>query len=255
MKPTYLMTRKERREAQNRTRQQQTNPATDSTPTTSAPEEPVAAPFPVAAENAKPTVSAAKIAANQANALHSTGPKSEAGKRASSHNAVKTALTGQTILLPTDDVASYQNLGREFVARHQPVGFEEESLVQCLIETEWRLLRIPSQESSILAVGRHLLADTVPDHLLEAEVYLKYERSLKNLHVHENRLRRYRATDLKSLQTLQTARQEREMLLKKAQQAQAKQQPSQPQPQQAEQPQPAVGFVFETTEQPLKMAV
>jgi len=248
MKPTYLMTRKERREAQNRqnTREQQTNPATDSTPTTPAPEP---------AADTKPPVSAAKIAANQANALHSTGPKSDAGKRASSHNAVKTALTGQTILLPTDDVASYQNLGREFVARHQPVGFEEESLVQCLIDTEWRLLRIPSQESSILAVGRHLLADTVPDHLLEAEVYLKYERSLKNLHVHENRLRRYRATDLKSLQTLQTARQEREMLLKKAQQAQAKQQPSQPQPQQAEQPQPAVGFVFETTEQPLKMAV
>ena len=244
MKPTYLMTRKERREAQNRTRQQQTNPATDSTPTTSAPEEPVAAPFPVAAENAKPPVSAAKIAANQANALHSTGPKSEAGKRASSHNAVKTALTGRTILLPTDDVGAYQSLGREFIARHQPVGFEEESLVQCLIDTEWRLLRIPSQESSILAIGRHLLAETIPAHLLESEV------CLKNLHIHENRLRHYRANDLKALQSMQTARQEREALRKKT-----KHQPAQPQPDQTHEPQSSVGFVFETAEQPLKMAV
>ncbi len=153
--------------------------------------------------------------------------------------------------MPTDDVAAYQNLGREFVARYQPVGFEEECLVQCLIDTEWRLLRIPSQELSILALGRHLLAETVPADLLEAEVYLKYERNLKNLHIQENRLRRYRANDLKALQALQTARQETEALLKKTQQA--KHQP--PQPQLAEQPQRPVGFVFETAEQPLKMAV
>jgi hypothetical protein len=52
------------------------------------------------------TVSAAQLAANRANAEKSCGPKTAAGKFTSSHNAVKTGLTGRTILLPTDDVAA-----------------------------------------------------------------------------------------------------------------------------------------------------
>jgi hypothetical protein len=52
----------------------------------------------------------AQIDANRANAQLSTGPSSPEGKAKSSHNALKTGLTGRTILLPTDDVAAYQNL-------------------------------------------------------------------------------------------------------------------------------------------------
>ncbi|MGA8598820.1 MAG: hypothetical protein WB676_29225 [Bryobacteraceae bacterium] len=50
---------------------------------------------------------AAQIAANQANAQLSTGPTSETGKAKSSLNAVKTGLTGRTVLLPGDDAAIY----------------------------------------------------------------------------------------------------------------------------------------------------
>ena len=49
---------------------------------------------------------AAQIAANQKNSQLSTGPTSEAGKAKSSLNAVKSGLTGRTVLLPTDDAAS-----------------------------------------------------------------------------------------------------------------------------------------------------
>jgi hypothetical protein len=48
-----------------------------------------------------------QIAANQANAQLSTGPRTEPGKAASSLNALKTGLTGRTILLPSDDVDAY----------------------------------------------------------------------------------------------------------------------------------------------------
>ncbi len=241
------MNRAQRREAQKLARK--ANPVIDSTPIATPGPEPVAAPAPTPAP-ANP-ISAAQLAANQKNAQSSTGPKTEAGKQVSSHNAVKTALTGQTILLPTDDVAAYQNLGRFFIERHKPVGFEEECLVQSLIDTEWRLRRIPSQEAAVLAAGRHLLAGTVPAELLEVEVLLKYERNLKNLHLHENRLRRYRENDLKALLALQTARQEKEAAQKKAQQTKEKQQVA---------PEPAVpqtgnGFVFTTPETPLKVAV
>ena len=52
--------------------------------------------------------SQAQIAANRANSQLSTGPTSAAGKTKSSLSAVKTGLTGATVLLPSDDVAAYE---------------------------------------------------------------------------------------------------------------------------------------------------
>ncbi len=46
------------------------------------------------------TVSDAQLAANRANAQLSTGPRSQTGLTASALNAVKTGLTGRTVLLP-----------------------------------------------------------------------------------------------------------------------------------------------------------
>ncbi len=57
-------------------------------------------------------ISETKLKANRENATHSTGPKTEEGKKISSHNALKTGLTGRTVLLPTDDVADTKLTGR-----------------------------------------------------------------------------------------------------------------------------------------------
>ncbi len=40
---------------------------------------------------------------NRRNASSSTGPRTEEGKSVSSKNALKTGLTGRTVLLPSDD--------------------------------------------------------------------------------------------------------------------------------------------------------
>jgi hypothetical protein len=116
-------------------------------------------------------------------------------------------------------------------------------LLQCIIDADWRLQRIPVLEAGIFAVGRRELADTVPADVLEAEVYLKYERNLKNLSLQENRLRRARETDIVSLKALQTARLEREAVNQKLAQMKAKQHPS-------AQPEPQIGFVFATPQIP-----
>ena len=207
---------------------------------------PAAAPTPepppvVPAPAPKPQISQAQLIANQKNAQHSTGPKTEAGKRASSSNAVKTALTGMTILHPTDDVAAYQKLGAKHIAQHQRDDYSEELLVQSLIDTEWRLMRIPSLESGIYEIGRTELAETVPAHLLETQISFKYERQLKNLRLHENRLRRYRDNDLKALKELQAIRREHEEQEAAARQKQAS-------PQHTQTPPPENGFVFTTPE-------
>ncbi len=155
----------------------------------------------------------AQIAANQANAQLSTGPTSETGKAKSSLNAVKTGLTGRTVLLPGDDAALYEAHVSHFIERFQPANDEERNLVQSLADTEWRLLRIPSLEMGIYALGRLEFAELFPNedepvrkHLIEAKILLAYQRQLNNLSIQENRLRRQREKDSAILRELQDVR-------------------------------------------------
>ena len=83
------------------------------------------------AESAK--LSDAQLAANRANAQHITGPTSAEGKAKVSLNAVKTGLTGRTVLLPTEEAAPYQALLVEYEKLLQPVGVEERALVQSML--------------------------------------------------------------------------------------------------------------------------
>ena len=166
----------------------------------------------------------AQTKANQANAQHSTGPRTEEGKAKSSLNAVKTGLTGRTVLLPSDDAAAYEQHVDRFFREHQPVGDDESNLVQSIADAEWRLLRIPALEAGIYAVGRIELAAQFPDEdpavracLIEAKTFLVYQKQLNNLSVQEGRLRRQRMLDLEALKQLQKDR-----LAKAAKDGQAK---------------------------------
>jgi hypothetical protein len=160
--------------------------------------------------------SQAQKEANCANAQLSTGPKTEIGKAKSSHNALKTGLTGRTVLLPTDDVAVYTQHVDRFLLDHQPATDAEKALVQSVADTEWRLLRIPSLESGIYAIGRRQLAeqfsnepeDAVRAAMIEAQVFLTFRKELNNLALQEVRLRRQRDTDLAELKALQKQRKE-----------------------------------------------
>lgn len=152
--------------------------------------------------------SEAQLAANRANAALSTGPTTEAGKAKSSHNAVKTGLTGRTILLQTDDRDIYlQHLAR-FFAKHQPATDDEKALTQSVADCEWRLLRIPTLESGIYALGRRECAAEFQDEpdagvraaLIDAQVFQNFRKDLSNLALQEARLRRMRDADLAALQ-------------------------------------------------------
>lgn len=155
----------------------------------------------------------AQLAANRANAQLSTGPTSKIGKAKSALNAVKTGLTGRTVLLPGDDSARYEAHVFQFMHRYEPSGEDERNLVQSLADTEWRLLRIPSLEMSIYALGRLEFAEMFPQEdegvrkqLIEAKVFLAYQRQLNNLSIQESRLRRQREKDAAALRDLQENR-------------------------------------------------
>jgi hypothetical protein len=157
---------------------------------------------------------AAQITANRSNAQLSTGPTSEAGKSRSSLNAVKTALTGRTILLPGDDVESYTTLVARFMKDFEPVGEEETLLVQSIADTLWRLFRIPSLESAIYALGhieyQHLFPEeadpAVRFQLIQAKVYLDYGRQIERLITQEARLHRQQEKNYNRLRELKEER-------------------------------------------------
>jgi hypothetical protein len=153
------------------------------------------------------------LSPNKANSQHSTGPRTEEGKAKSSLNAVKTGLTGRTVLLPGDDIAAYRQHVAALEAHHSPATDAEKLLVQSIADTEWRAARIPSLEAGIYALGRLEFAalfehedPAVRPALLEAKTFLVYQKQLNNLSVQENRLRRQREKDIAELQQLQADR-------------------------------------------------
>ena len=155
-----------------------------------------------------------QINANRANAQHSTGPSSPEGKLKSSHNALKTGLTGRTILLPTDDAAAYENFVEILKRKYQPTEAYEKHLVQNIADTEWRLLRIPTLETGYFALGRHELAgecahepnEQVRAAMLEALIDRTYKKDLRNLALQERRLRAQLAKFVAELKQLQEDR-------------------------------------------------
>lgn len=111
----------------------------------------------------------AQIEANRANAKLSTGPKSDTGKSRVSANAVKTGLTGRTVLLPGDDLAAYQELLERVTARFQPVTGDEKVLAQRIADTEWRLARIPELSDSIQTLGLRELSSQLAEQFADVD--------------------------------------------------------------------------------------
>ncbi|HEX4810847.1 MAG TPA: hypothetical protein VH325_18055 [Bryobacteraceae bacterium] len=162
--------------------------------------------------------SAAQIAANQANAQLSTGPKTEAGRANSSLNAVSTGLTGRTVLLPSDDAKVYAEHIASYFARFEPATPEEEELVQELAQTKWRVLRIPQLEEDLWALGTINLASMFEDQpadvragLIRAQTYMMYGKRFDNLFLQESRLTRRYEKLQKQLGEIQFRRQAAEM--------------------------------------------
>ena len=86
--------------------------------------------------------------ANRANAQLSTGPRTQEGKQRSSLNALRHGLTGQIVVMPTEDLQAYQRHVASFVDDLRPKGPMESHLVQSLADTAWRLNRVASLEAN-----------------------------------------------------------------------------------------------------------
>jgi hypothetical protein len=114
----------------------------------------------------QPTTSAEinRAQINIANAQHSTGSKTDAGKKKSSLNALRHGLTGQIVVMPTEDLEAYQRHLDSFTEEYDPQGAIEANLVQALADTSWRLNRVAALEASSLSPppATQILSSTPP---------------------------------------------------------------------------------------------
>src|SRR6267143_3280377 len=155
----------------------------------------------------------ARTARNRANAAHSTGPKTEAGKKRSSLNAYRHGLTGQTIILPAEDLDAYQAFTRTFFNDYKPVGTLEKQLVQSLADTSWRLNRVAALEHNLIALGFDEHQNSISTEHPEAHAALVIieamrdeTRALAVLGLHSARLCRIFEKTLQQLKDVQKER-------------------------------------------------
>jgi len=91
-----------------------------------------------------------QILANQQNAQHSTGPRTEAGKRRSRRNAVRHGLTAETVIDTLENAADYKAFERAIKSDYSPQTAIEGQLVSRLASLLWRLRRAVIVESGLL---------------------------------------------------------------------------------------------------------
>jgi hypothetical protein len=162
---------------------------------------------------AKSEIFGSQLAANRSNAQLSTGPSTGQGKRISSLNAVKTGLTGQTVLLPSDDAPLYERYVQRFIADTNRKPIASPNWSRNMADAQWRLNRIPGLEMALFARGRIQFAElfaaydeSIAAALTDAETMVVYHRELRNLTTQEARIHRQYQKDLTELKLLQEQR-------------------------------------------------
>jgi len=87
--------------------------------------------------------------ANKRNAQKSTGPKTDQGKQTCSQNALKHGLRSKHPVIPGEDPVEYQHKLDQLRDDIQPVNSLEDSLVEQIADTAWRLKRLSRIEAAV----------------------------------------------------------------------------------------------------------
>jgi len=93
-----------------------------------------------------------QIEANRRNALLSTGPTSQAGKRRSRHNAIRHGLSAETVVDTLEDVDDYRGFEAAVIASYDARNAVERELVLRLASLMWRLRRATMIETELLKI-------------------------------------------------------------------------------------------------------
>jgi len=93
-----------------------------------------------------------QIEANRRNALRSTGPITEAGKRRSRRNAVRHGLCAETVVGTLEDIEDYKGFEAAIIADYDADTAVERELVLRLASLFWRIRRAAAIETTLLCI-------------------------------------------------------------------------------------------------------
>jgi hypothetical protein len=169
-------------------------------------------------------ISDKQLDANRRNAQLSSGPKTEAGRKRSSLNALRHGLTGQVTAMTDEDRAAHNKLSQALIQSLAPEGAMELQLAQRIATDSWRLNRASAIEDNLFALGQlQNGGQACPDvpqidaALTTARVFTLESKQLQLLTLYEQRLNRAVQKNLAILQSLQAARKaEHEAAMKEA---------------------------------------
>jgi hypothetical protein len=160
-------------------------------------------------------ISEKQHAANIRNAQHSTGPKTEEGKRISSLNACRHNLTGQVTAMTDEDRIAHDAFSTAMIASMAPEGALETQLAQRVATDSWRLNRSSAIEDNLFALGfsdhaNEITAEHPQVHaaFIAARVFTVESKQLERLTLYEQRINRSLQKNLTLLQSLQATRKE-----------------------------------------------
>ena len=97
--------------------------------------------------------------ANRLNALKSTGPRTEEGKRTSRRNALRHGLTAETVIDGLEDGEDYRGFEAAIIADYDAETAVERELVLRLASLLWRLRRIIAIETDLFQIQAEILRD------------------------------------------------------------------------------------------------
>jgi len=135
------------------------------------------------------STSPARLAANAANARHSTGPRTPGGQARSSQNARTHGLTARDVIIAPGEHEEFNELLNDYQTGVKPQGAIQRTLFDELVAAAWNLRRVRRMEVQ--------LCSNTP---LEDELQNKLDRLAR----HKTRIERTFHRSLKELKALQT---------------------------------------------------
>jgi hypothetical protein len=120
-----------------------------------------------------------QIEANRRNALKSTGPTTDAGKRRSHRNALRHGLTAEAVIEVLEDPKDYEAFEKSVIADFDAQTAVERELVLRLANLLWRLRRAIATETGLLQIQSDIIREaeqeqTAVDQLPERGVEARW---------------------------------------------------------------------------------
>lgn len=112
-----------------------------------------------------------RIEANRRNALKSTGPTTDAGKRRSRRNAMRHGLTAEAVIDVLEDPREYRVFEMSITGEFDAQTAVERELVLRLANLLWRLRRAIAIETGLLQIQSDIMRDARPQQREPVELH------------------------------------------------------------------------------------